>query len=203
MTRDEQIQAVLDRQAILQVVQGWPFWRDNGRWEELRNAYTADGLMTTTWTVSTADDFVNRAKAAFQAPKYLSQHVVGVSTIELNGDRAIGETRMIVMVRGPYMGVEVDVVSWGRTHDRFVREPDQWRIKQRTPIYDRDRLDPVDPNQKVTMDPAELEKYPQGYRRLAVFQASTGLKITPDLPTPGSASIAKLFADGKAWLAGK
>jgi hypothetical protein len=98
-------------------------------------------------------------------------------------------------------GVEVDVTNHGRTFDRFVRVDGHWKIKQRNGIYERDRMDPVDPSQTLQLDAAELARYPEGYRFLAYLQAGAGERINPDLPTVGSASLAKLYAEGRAWLA--
>ena len=194
--------ALLDRSEIVQVIQNWGFWRDDGKWEQLRNAYTPDGLMRTTWSVGTAADFVNHCMEAARKPGgRRSMHSMGASMVEVNGDRAIAETRMVLLVRGIVHGVEVDVTNYGRTYDRFVRHDGQWRIKVRTPIYERDRMDPVDPATSMKLDPAALARYPYGYRHLAYLQAAEGARITPDLPTPNSEVLARLYAEGKAWLA--
>jgi hypothetical protein len=195
------LQALLDRSEIIRVVQNWGFWRDDGRWEQLRSAYTPDGLMSTTWSVGTAADFVNHVmNAAKKKGGRRSMHFIGATTVDLNGDKAIAETRMVLLVRGVLQGVEVDVTNYGRTHDRFVRHDGQWRIQVRVPIYERDRMDPVDPAAGVKLDPAELARYPYGYRHLAYLQAAEGARITPDLPTPGSAALARLYAEGRTWL---
>jgi len=196
------LQDLLDRSAIIQAVQDWGFWRDNGKWEQLRNAYTPDGLMTTTWCVGTADDFVNHlVEAAKKGVQRRSMHFIGATTVQLNGNKAIAETRMVLLVRGILQGVEVDVTNYGRTYDRFGKHDGRWRIKMRVPIYEKDRMDPVDPAAIVKLDPAELARYPYGYRHLAYLQAAEGTRITPDLPTPNSAALERLYAEGSAWLA--
>ena len=201
-TTMQALQALLDRSAIIQVVQNWGFWRDDGNWEQLRSAYTPDGLMTTTWSVGTAVDFVNHCmERAKKAGDRQSMHSIGASIVDLTGNKAIAETRMVLLVRGILHGVEVDVTNFGRTYDRFVRRDGQWRIKVRTPIYERDRMDPVDPATTVKLQATELARYPYGYRHLAYLQAAGGARITPDLPTPNSVALARLYADGRAWLA--
>lgn len=196
------LEAFLDRSAIIQVVQNWGFWRDDGRWEELLGAYTPDGLMTTTWFVGTAADFVDRCmEAAKKGGRRRSMHSIGASIVHLNGDRAVAETRMVLLVRGIVHDVEVDVTNYGRTYDRFVRRDGQWRIRERVPIYEKDRMDPLDPAVTVKLDPAELARYPYGYRHLAYLQSAGGARINPDLPTPNSAALARLYAAGRAWLA--
>ncbi len=199
------LQALLDRSAIIQAIQNWGFFRDDKQWDKLRDLYTADGRMTTTWTIATADEFVHHCQGlASKAGGRKTMHSIGASSVELNGGRALAETRMTLLVRGMLDGVEVDVTAYGRTYDRFVKEHDgAWRIKERVPIYEKDRVDPVDPAAVLKLDPARLARYPYGYRHLACLQSLEGATITPDLPVPNSVSLKRLYAAGSAWLAEK
>lgn len=197
------LEAFLDRSAIIQVVQNWGFWRDDHKWEQLRSLYAPDALQTTSWSLGTAAQFIERCIEGAKKPgARRSMHSIGAAVIELNGDRAIAETRRIILTRAVVHGVEVDVTNHGRTYDRFVKLNGVWKIHQRNGIYERDRMDPVDPAQTVQLDAAELGRYPEGYRFLAYLQALAGERINPELPTPGSASLARLYAEGQAWLAG-
>ncbi|MBI3052900.1 MAG: nuclear transport factor 2 family protein [Betaproteobacteria bacterium] len=192
------LQALMDRSAIIQAIQNWGFFRDDKQWDKLRDLYTADGRMTTTWTIASADEFIHHCRGlASKGGGRKAIHSIGVTTVELNGERALAETRMTLLVRGMLDGVEVDVTNYGRTYDRFVKEQDGvWRIRERVPIYEKDRLDPVDPAAILKLDPAS-------YRHLAYLQSLEGATITPDLPVPNSESLKKLYAAGSAWLAGK
>ena len=196
----EGLRTLLDRAAITQVVQDWALARDCGRWERLRSAYTADGTMHTTWFVGSADEFVARSiESAKKGSR--AQHFIGAASIELNGDRAVAETRMVLLLRAPLDGIEVDVTCYGRFYDLFLRDAGDWRIKKRVPIYEKDRLDPIDPGAIVKLDAAELASYPEGYRHLAYVQSRGGSQVTPGLPTPNSQALAQLYVDGAAWLA--
>ncbi|HSW15604.1 MAG TPA: nuclear transport factor 2 family protein [Ramlibacter sp.] len=192
----------LDRAAITQVAQDWGLARDDGRWSQLRECYTSDAVMHTTWFVGPAAEFVERSiESASRGARV--QHFIGATTIALNGDKAVAETRMILMVRGRLDGVEVDATCWGRFHDRFVKRDDQWRIHKRVPVYEKDRLDPVDPAATLSLDAASLATFPDGCRHLVYLQSRGGASITPHLPVPGSAALARLEAESAAWLAGE
>jgi hypothetical protein len=199
------LQTMLDRQSIIERVQSWGFYRDGKQWEKLRDLYTADGRMTTTWTIASADEFVNHCKAmAGRGGGRKAMHSIGITKVDLNGDRAIAETRMTLLVRGVLDGVEVDITNYGGTYDFFLRCADGiWRIKERVPMYEKDRLDPVDPSATVKIDPARLATFPYGYRYLAYLQSSEGATITPDLPGNNSESQQKVFRRGAQWLAGQ
>ena len=45
----------------------------------------------------------------------------------------------------------------------------------RQPIYEKDRLDPVDPATTLKLDPTLLTQFPEGYRHLAYVQTRIGL----------------------------
>ena len=64
-------------------------------------------------------------------------------------------------------------------------------------------MDPVDPAARVELDPKVLGKYPEGYRHLAYLQAQVGYKPKENgMPGLKGPEGEKLYAEGKAWLAG-
>jgi len=188
-----------DRFAIINAVANWALWRDTGRWDKLRTLYTEDAVQHTTWFVGPAREFIERVAAR---PLGGSQHFVGACAVELDADRAIAETRLVLLVRGRLQDIDVDVTCYARSYDRFVRVAQQWRIQQRQMIYEKDRIDAVDPGVRLALDRAALARHPVGYRHLAYLQAAGGAQVTPDLPTPGSPALKRLYADGEGWLRG-
>lgn len=200
---DSRVREYLDRAEILRVVQSWGLLRDEGRWDELRKLYAPDALQTTSWAMGTAVQFIERCIEGAKKPgARRSMHSIGASVIELNGDRAIAETRRIILTRAVLHGVLIDLTNYGRSYDRFVRHNGTWKLKQRNGIYERDRIDPVDSTQTVQLDDAKLAIYPEGYRYLAYLQAGAGERISPNLPTPNSPELDRLYAEGRAWLKG-
>jgi SnoaL-like protein len=190
-----------DRPAIVEALANWALWRDTGRWEKLAGLYTPDAIQHTTWFVGPATEFIRLARSRPPGGT-LSQHFVGASAVELNGDRAIAETRLMLLVRGTLQSVAIDITCYCRAYDRLVRMDNAWRIARRDMIYEKDRIDPVTPRATLRLDAAELERYPVGYRYLAYFQAHGGALITPDLPTPGSEALRRLYEEGENWLRG-
>lgn len=189
----------LDRAAITQVVQDWGLARDDGRWDMLRACYAPDAVMHTTWFVGPADEFVDRSMAAARAGARV-QHFIGAATIALAGDKAVAETRMMLLVRARLDGIEVDVTCWGRFHDRFVKREGLWRIVKRVPVYEKDRLDAVDPAARLTLDAQDLAQHPEGCRHLVYVQARNGAQIAPDVAATGTAALAQVEAESALWL---
>ena len=191
---------LLDRAAITQVTQEWGLARDTGRWDRLRACYTSDAVMHTTWFVGPASEFVERSMAAARAGARV-QHFIGATTMDLRDDKAVVETRMVLMVRGLLDGVEVDATCWGRFHDRFVKREGQWRILKRVPVYEKDRLDAVDPTATLSIDRDVLARQADGCRHLTYMQSRGGATIMPDSAVPGSEALARLEVESAAWLA--
>jgi hypothetical protein len=83
------------------------------------------------------------------------------------------------------------------------REMAEWGIVLRQPIYEKDRLDPVDPAASLVLDPELLASYPEGYRYLAYLQVRAGYPVKPDMPGLHGPQVERLYRRGAAWLAGE
>jgi hypothetical protein len=129
-------------------------------------------------------------------------HFLGGSAIDVAGTRAIAQTKMTISQRANVDDVACDVVCTGRFYDFFERR-DAWRIVLRQPIYEKDRLDPIDPAVKLQLDPTLLGQFPDGYRHLAYLQTRIGYTVKRDMPGQTGAEVERLYAAGAAWLAGR
>ena len=117
--------------------------------------------------------------------------------------RAIAQTRMTIMQRGPVDGVLCDVACTGRFYDFFEQRDGRWGIVLRQPIYEKDRLDPVEPGASLTLDPDVLARFPEGYRYLAYLQSQAGYPVKSDMPGLTGPEVERLYQRGAAWLAGQ
>jgi hypothetical protein len=66
----------------------------------------------------------------------VTQHVLGQSVIELRGDAARVETQVLSYHRVDMGKEERDTVVGGRYLDQMTKRDGQWRIAQRTMLYD-------------------------------------------------------------------
>jgi hypothetical protein len=123
--------------------------------------------------------------------------------IDIAGARAIAQTKMTISQRGEVEGVLCDVVCTGRFYDFLDKTDGRWGMVLRQPIYEKDRLDPVDPAATLKLDRDLLMQFPEGYRHLAYMQARIGYKVKKDMPGLDGPELDALYARGKAWLAGK
>jgi len=191
-----------DQLRIRQVVEDWAVWRDSGDWERFRTVWHKDGVMMATWFQGPAEDFIAVTREGW-AKGVSILHFLGGSSIDVSVDRAIAQTKMTISQRAAVDGVVCDVVCTGRFYDFFEKRGDVWAIVLRQPIYEKDRLDPVDPAAKLQLDQKLLMEFPEGYRHLAYLQTKIGFTIKRDMPMLKGPAVERLYTRGAAWLAGK
>jgi hypothetical protein len=194
-------QDLLDRLTIKQLVDNWVVWRDAGHWDRFRTVWHDDGVMQATWTQGTADEFIAMSKEGW-AKGVSILHFLGGNSIDLAGDRAISQTKMTISQRARVHDVLVDVVCTGRFYDFIERRNGKWGFVLRQPIYEKDRMDPVDPAGKVELDQTLLMSFPEGYRHLAYLQSQIGYKIKMSMPGLKGDAVEALYKRGADWLAG-
>jgi SnoaL-like domain len=195
-------QDAMDRQAIREVVENWALWRDAGEWERFRTVWHPDGRMMATWFQGTADQFISVSREGFEKGVSIL-HFLGGSSIDVAGSRAVSQTKMTISQRARVHDVLVDVVCTGRFYDFFEKRDGRWGLVLRQPIYEKDRMDPVDPSARLTLEAELLARFPVGYRHLAYLQTAIGFTVKPDMPGLRGPEVESLYARGEAWLAGK
>jgi hypothetical protein len=191
-----------DQLAIRSVVESWVLARDSANWAWFREQWHDDGYMMATWFQGPKEDFIRVSQEGYEKGVNIL-HYTGASQSAVRGTRAISQTRMTIMQRGDVHGVAVDVTCIGRFYDFFEKRDGRWGIVLRQPIYEKDRMDPVQPGAAVDLDRDLLEAFPEGYRHLAYLQAQVGYPVKPDMPGLRGPEVESLYARGAAWLAGE
>jgi len=194
--------ATADRIAIRNVVESWVLARDSANWDWFREQWHDDGYMMATWFQGPKEDFIRVSQEGYEKGVNIL-HYTGASQSVVRGTRAISQTRMTIMQRGEVHGVLVDVSCIGRFYDFFEKRAGRWAIVLRQPIYEKDRMDPVQPGAALELDQDVLARFPEGYRYLAYLQVQVGYPVKPDMPGLRGAGVEALYARGAAWLAGE
>jgi len=193
------MQNLIEKLTITEVVQSWAMYRDMGDWERLRSTVHADATMTATWYNGSFEGFIEALQASWRKGSR-SQHFVGSTVVDVQGTKAVAQTRMSILVRGMLDDQAVDVTSVGRFFDCVEKRGDTWRIAKRGVIYEKDRMDAVSPQALLSLDSTLLEKFPEGYRHLAYLQTKAGGHVNPDLPTASGPALDQLLAQANTWL---
>jgi hypothetical protein len=196
-----------DELLIRHMVERWAVWRDAGDWERFATVWHKDGVMMATWFQGPFKEFIRVTQEGW-ARGVSILHFLGGSAVDISkdGTRAIAQTKMTISQRGMVEGVDgpvlCDVVCTGRFYDFAVKENDGWKLLHRQPIYEKDRIDPVDSSAIVKLDKEKLATFPEGYRHLAYIQTHIGYTVKMDMPMLKGDVVQRLYQQGAAWLAG-
>jgi hypothetical protein len=191
-----------DRLAIRELIENWAVLRDARLWDQFRGVWHKDGRMMATWFQGTADEFIRVSQEGYDKGVRIL-HFLGGMNIEIKGKRAIAQTKMTIAQRAVVENVNCDVVCTGRFYDFLEKRKGKWGIVLRQPIYEKDRIDPVDPAATLKLDKKLLARFPEGYRHLAYLQARIGYDVKRDMPGLDGPELDALYARGAAWLKGK
>jgi hypothetical protein len=186
---------------IREVIENWVIWRDAGLWDSFKTVWHEGARMHATWFQGSAEDFIAHARQSWGRGG-VSCHFLGGTAIELKGARAIAQTKMKIDTRGKVEDVVCDIVSTGRFYDFFEKRAERWAIVLRQPIYEKDRLDPVDPAAVPRLDRQLLDAFPEGYRHLAYIQTKAGFAVKRDMPGLHGPEVERLYRAGAQFLAG-
>jgi len=188
-----------DSLEIRDAIENWAVWRDSGDWDRFQTVWGEDGYMTATWFQGSATEFIAASRKGFENGVRIL-HFLGGTSVDVRADRAIGQTKMTITQRAQVH--DVDVTCTGRFYDFFERRDDTWKLVRRQPIYERDRLDVIDPASSVVLTGEVLNAYPVGYRHLAYVQLAARFEVKKGLPGLTGDATDRLYAEGRAWLDG-
>lgn len=129
---DNELQLLVDQQAIIQLLNRYAFALDDRDWSALRSCFTPDAIYTFSHglRVEGFEAIEGVCRRALE-PLDLSQHIVAGHLVELDGDEATARCYLHAQhVRRGIPDGETYIVA-GKYTDTLVRADDGWRIRQR------------------------------------------------------------------------
>jgi len=196
-------QTMTDVTKIRDLIERWVVYRDALLWDKFRTVWHSDGRMKATWFQGPFEEFIKSNKEGVKNGLHIL-HILGGSAIEVNGNRAMSMTKMIILQRANLDGVLCDVSNYARHLDLWEKREGRWGLVSRETICDKDRIDPVDTKAELHLDESLLNQFPQEYKHLAYLQTKAGFTVDKDVPRfSGGKSLEALYRRGDDWLAGK
>ena len=188
---------------IQALIQDWGFARDQGRWDDLAAIFHPGGEIAVSWFRGPYPDFVAHCQRNWGRGSE-AKHLLWPARVAVNGGRATAETNVAILVRQTIDGVAVDLTSHGRFLDRLERISGAWRIVERATLYEKDRLDPVEPSAQfdAMMAKSDAAKYPAPYRYMAYRVHAAGRSLAEPVHYDGRPETEALKVRYAAWLAG-
>ena len=190
-----------DRREIRELIENWAIWRDARDWDRFRTVWHEDGEMMATWWQGPYEEFIRVSQEGWDRGVRIL-HFLGGTTIDVNRDHAIAQTKMTITQRVEVHEVLCDVVCTGRFYDFLARRDERWGLVLRQPIYEIDRLTPVSPAPGPALDVELLARFPGGYRHLAYVQTLVGYEVKRDMPGLDGPELERLYEQGQEWLKG-
>jgi hypothetical protein len=107
-----------------------------------------------------------------------------------------------LFIRSTIDGHEFDLQSWFRFFDLLERRNNVWRIVKRTAVYEKDRMDSVDPRGVPTdfFADMDLSAFPASAKFLCYRQTLSGLSPSSDIISVYSDAESALREEGERWL---
>jgi SnoaL-like protein len=192
-----------DKSACAEVIQAWGFARDQGRWDDLAAIFHPGGEIAVSWFRGPYPEFVAHCRRNYGRGS-AAKHLLWPARVAVNGDRATAETNVAILVRQTIEDVPTDLTSYGRFLDRVERRGGHWRIVERATLYEKDRLDPVEPSPAFValMARADAAKHPAPYRYMAYRVHAAGRQLAEPVHYDGRAETEALKSRYAAWLNG-
>lgn len=192
-----------DRAIIRELIENWVVWRDTAHWDEFRKVWHEDGRMTASWSQSTFEQFISNTIQGMEKGVSIL-HLLGGSGINVNGNRAISQTKMEISQRATIEGVLCDVSCFARHYDFWEKRDGRWGLVLRESIYDKSRFDPLESGAKVPIDHALYDQFPVEYAPLAYLQEKIGYTVRRDMPHGWRGpTVEALYKRGDSWLSGQ
>ncbi|KAJ9213189.1 hypothetical protein DTO166G4_5182 [Paecilomyces variotii] len=195
--------STLERFRIRELCEGWPLHRDACEWTDLRSIFDPEAFINITWQQNFRDKAIETWAKGWAKGDYICHRVLG-HAVEVKGDRAIDKMKVTISWRF----ADENGVEWDSDCDcRFVyflkKQPQGWQIFCNHPIYEKDKLVPVDPARLPTIDYDSLAQEPKGYKYLAYGMRRLGYPIKQHLPQLFGNERDELYREMADWLDGK
>jgi len=207
MNDEKKLRDSIDRSEIINVVSKSIITRDSGMWKELAECYHSEAEFTSSWWQGKPSDFIKVASEKLETARSEGgeqKHMTSNHWIVLNGDHATAECDLILFMRRKINDVELDFATFSRRLHLMAKENGNWKIWRRFAIYEKDRMEPVDPTVDASRyyDAEALSKYPQKIRYHLWRNAVMGSKPSKNLCIKGSEQEKIVREEARKWIEG-
>jgi 3-phenylpropionate/cinnamic acid dioxygenase small subunit len=193
-----------DEHQIACLLTRWGHARDSDDWQTLAACFHEDATIHISWISGPVKDFISgsRAMAAARKPGEHIKHLISGPWIQINRERAFSRCHANLYIRTVVDGHEFDLESWIRFFDLLEKRDSVWRIVKRTAVYEKDRLEPVDPRgvPKGFFDDIELSAFPGSAKFLCYWQVRSGRSPSTDIISVHTEKERVLRQEGELWL---
>jgi SnoaL-like domain len=207
MIDEKKIQDAIDRSEIINLVSKSIITRDSGLWDQLAECYHSEAEFTSSWWTGKSSEFIRAASKKLKAAREEGgeqKHITSNHWVVIKGDRATAECDLILFMRAPVNGVELDFATWSRRLHLMAKEQGEWKIWRRFAIYEKDRVDAVDPAVDLSqvLEQPELARYPRQIRHHLWRNEARGSEPVRNLCIRGTPQESAVREEARNWIEG-
>lgn len=187
-----------DKADILELLNFERYCRDNLLWDEMRKCFSPDSVVDISWYHGSGDGFVTASSELNRR----SEHLIHNALTWINGKRAVTVMISTVQMRYVIEGVECELSADVQLHFCTEKIGGRWYIARFESIYEKDRLVPVLPDSRLSVDGRELARYRKSYACMSYAAEKAGMRINQELVGTDRPEMMKELRERlSAWLA--
>jgi hypothetical protein len=173
----------------------------------LAECYHSEAEFNSSWWTGKPSDFIKAADEKLKAARDEGgeqKHITSNHWIVINSDRATAECDLILYTRSTVNGLELDFATWSRRLHLMAKQDGEWKIWRRFAIYEKDRVDAVDPAIDLSqrLHQADLTKYPRQLRHHLWRNDVLGSKPSHNLCIRGTPQESAVREEARKWIEG-
>ena len=151
-----------------------------------------------------AKDFIaaSQAMSKNRKPGTHMKHIISGPWIRVHKSRAFSRCHSHILIRLRLDGYECDIQSWLQFYDLLEFKNESWRILKRTAVYEKDRLDFVNPigNSEDLFTDVDLSAFPESVKFLCFMIQKSGGAPSTNIITVYSEEERLLKEECEKWL---
>ena len=195
------LERLLDRTEIFDLVRFERLCRDQRDFAGMVGCYVPNAPVRTSWFDGTVEDFAEASRKKMASGASQAKHWIMPARLEIKNDRALVESPACIFDRLTFDGIEFDMFQYCRFFSRVIKTDLGWKLGSFEGIYQRDRLETVDPREELPVDWSIIATLRPSYKFMGYTQIKRGYKLNPELLGDDRPDLLQTFyAREQQWL---
>ncbi len=155
--------------------------RDQRDFPGMIDCYVPHAPVRTSWFDGAVEDFAEASRKKMASGAGQAKHWIMPARLEFKDDRALVESPAVIFDRMRFDGIAFDMFQYCRFFSRVIRTANGWKLGSFEGIYQRDRLETVDPRDELPVDWTIIETLRPSYKFMGYTQIKRGYTLNPEL----------------------
>jgi len=195
------LERLLERTEIFDLVRFERLCRDQRDFAGMVGCYVPNAPVRTSWFDGTVEDFAEASRRKMASGASRAKHWIMPARLEIKDDRALVESPACIFDRLTFAGIEFDMFQYCRFVSRVIKTNVGWKLGSFEGIYQRDRIETVDPREDLPVDWEVIATLRPSYKFMGYTQIKRGYELNPELLGDDRPDLlAAFYAREQRWL---